>query len=130
MTYHNLQSHLPRWYTKICTLIRHTICESLVKMQYFRQEWSSILYENTQKFNKIKENSITYVYIWHANTTKYVYWSDTHSVNVWWRFVSPNTNVNSFCDIIFRDNNRHNPKITDRQTFLYIWSIYFLAKSN
>ena len=49
-------------------LIRHTICECLVKIQQFRQEWSLIMYENTQKRNKTKELSITcsYILIRHA----------------------------------------------------------------
>ena len=34
---------------KMCKSIRHTICESLVKIQYFRHEYSSIMDENTQK---------------------------------------------------------------------------------
>ena len=56
-------------------LIRHIICESLVKMQHFRQESSAIMYENIQK-NTIK--AITYSYIWHRTEKglichKYVY---------------------------------------------------------
>ena len=37
-------NHLTYWYTKIFTLIRHTISESLVKVQYSRHECSSIMY--------------------------------------------------------------------------------------
>ena len=33
----------------LITLIRHTICESLVEKQPFRHEWSSIIYKNTPK---------------------------------------------------------------------------------
>ena len=32
MTLHNLLLHLARRYIKICVLIRHTFCESLVKI--------------------------------------------------------------------------------------------------
>ena len=33
ITFHNQQSHLASWHTKVCTFIKHTICESLVKIQ-------------------------------------------------------------------------------------------------
>ena len=48
-TFHNLQSHLACWQIKMCTLIRLTICECLVKIQHFIHKCSSIMYENTQK---------------------------------------------------------------------------------
>ena len=48
-TFHNLLLHLECWHTKMCTLIRYTICDSVVKIQYFRHECSSIKYENTKK---------------------------------------------------------------------------------
>ena len=35
----------------------HTICESLVKIKYFRHECSSIMYENSQK-NAIKSKDL------------------------------------------------------------------------
>ena len=65
--FYNLQLRLACQYIKICdVLIRRTIiCENLVKMQYFRHEWSSIMYKNTQKRNKIKERSITCSHIRH-----------------------------------------------------------------
>ena len=47
--FHNLQSHLAYRYIKLCTLIRHTICESLVEIQQFRHKCSSIMYENSFK---------------------------------------------------------------------------------
>ena len=47
--FHNFQLHLACWHTKMFTLIRYTICESLMKIQQFRHEWSSKMYENTQK---------------------------------------------------------------------------------
>ena len=40
-TFHNRKSYFAYWHIKMCTLIRHTICESLAKIQYFRHEWSS-----------------------------------------------------------------------------------------
>ena len=55
-TFHNLQSHLACCHTKICTLIRHTICESLVKIHHFSHEYSLIIYENNEK-NAIKSDS-------------------------------------------------------------------------
>ena len=86
----------------MCTLIRNPISESLVKIEYFRHECSSIMYENTLKRNKIKRPSITCSYIWHKDTPKCVYWFDTHSVKVCWIYVIPNKNDIHFCDIFFR----------------------------
>ena len=71
-------------------------------IQYFRHEWSSIMYENTKKHNKIKRRSITCSCIWHANISKCLYWLDKHSVKVWWRYVLPNVNAAHFCDVFFR----------------------------
>ena len=73
-------------HSKMCILIGHTICESLVKMQQFRHEWSSIImYENTQKKrNKIKRHSIPYSYIGHFDISTYVYYLDIQLVKVWW----------------------------------------------
>ena len=78
------------WQNKFCTLIWHTICKSLMKIQYFGHEHSSIMYKIPKKRIKIKGPSITCSYIWHVNISKYVNWLDTHSVNVWWRYVPPN----------------------------------------
>ena len=58
--FHKMQSHLAFQHIKMCKLIRHTICESLVKLQQFKHEW---LYGNTKKPNKIKRLSITCNYI-------------------------------------------------------------------
>ena len=55
-----------------------------------------------KKCNKIKGRSVVCSHIWHVNNSKYVYWLDTHSMKVWWRYVLPNTNAFNFCDIIFR----------------------------
>ena len=41
----------------MCTLIRHTICESLEKIKHFRYEWSWIMYENSLK-KSIQSNSL------------------------------------------------------------------------
>ena len=48
-TFHNLQTHLTCSHSKMCTLVRHTIFENLVRIKYFKHECSSIIYENTQK---------------------------------------------------------------------------------
>ena len=48
-TLYNQQSYLAEWHSKMCTLIRHTIYEGLVKIQFLRHEYSSIMYDNTQK---------------------------------------------------------------------------------
>ena len=50
---------------QMCVLIRYTICESLIKIQYFRHEYSSILCKIRKKRNKIKRHSITCSHIWH-----------------------------------------------------------------
>ena len=47
-TFHYQQSHLTCWHTKMCTLIRNTICECLVNIQYFT--W--ILVNNVWKYPK------------------------------------------------------------------------------
>ena len=57
---------------KLCRLIGHTISESLVKIQYFRHECSSIMYINIQKLKKNKGRSITCGHIWHIDTPKCV----------------------------------------------------------
>ena len=99
-TFHNLKSDLAWRQTKILTLIRHTICESLVEMQLFRHELLSIMHENTKKKrNEITGLFITYSYMWHMNTSKCVYKLDTHSVKFWWSYVLPNTNAVQFCNI-------------------------------
>ena len=40
------------WHFDISVLIRYTISDSLLEMQQFRHECSSIMYENTQKTQK------------------------------------------------------------------------------
>ena len=40
-TFLNLQLHLACQHHKMCALIRHTICEGLVEIQSFRNEWFS-----------------------------------------------------------------------------------------
>ena len=37
--------------------------------------------------------------MWHVDKLKCVYYIETQSVKVWWRYVSPNTNAVNFCDI-------------------------------
>ena len=55
-------SHI--WHFYISALIRYTISEGLVEIQLFRHEWSSKMYENTQKKrNKIKRRFIACSYI-------------------------------------------------------------------
>ena len=83
----------------ICTLFKNTICKCLLKMKYFRRECSSIVYKKPKERNKIQE---AYSYIWLIDTSKYAYWLDTRSVEVWWSYVLPNSNAVNFCDIIFR----------------------------
>ena len=100
--FHNQQSHLACWYFKMCTLIRHTIYKSLVKILYFRHEYSSIMYENTQNRKIIKEPSITCRYIWHVNISKCTYLLDIHSVKVWWSYVLPNSNAVEIFNVFFR----------------------------
>ena len=66
--------HLACWHIKMCTLIGYTIRESLVKIQHYRHECSSIMYENTyKKYDKINGRAITCSYIWHIDTLKCVY---------------------------------------------------------
>ena len=102
-TFRNLQLHLVCWHTKICTLNRHNICESLVKIQHFKPKWLSIMFDNTKKkHTKIKRLPIICSYIWNNSTLKFAYWFNTYSVEVWWRYVLPNTNTVHFCDISFR----------------------------
>ena len=56
-----------------------------------------------KKRNKIKRRSITYSHTWHIDTSKYVYWLDTHFVTVCWRYLFPNPNTIIFCDNFFSD---------------------------
>ena len=87
------------------TLIRHTICESLVKIQYLGIVFCSLIMymKIIKKRYKIKGCSITCSYIWHViNMSKCVYLLDIHFVVVWWKYVLPNTNAIYFYDIIFR----------------------------
>ena len=61
-TFHNLQSHLACWHTKMFTLIRHTICESLVKISVYFQQYQINLTNFTysgfekQSINHLKVN--------------------------------------------------------------------------
>ena len=55
-----------------------------------------------KKRNKIEGRSITCSHIWHVNISKCVYWLETHSVKVWWRYVLPNVNAAHFWDVFFR----------------------------
>ena len=98
----------------MCTLIRHTICKSLPKIQYFRHECSLKMCKMKipNKRNKIKWLSIACSYIWHIDISKYVYWLDIQSVNVWWRCVLPNANAAHFCDIFFRHSVGDLPRKT------------------
>ena len=80
------KSHLACWYTKMFILIKHTICERLRKIQYFRHECSSI----------IKGRGIICSYIWRVNISKCVFCLNTYSVKVWWRYILPNTNALHF----------------------------------
>ena len=45
----SITSSLACWPSKMYTLIRDRICESLLKIRYFRHEYSTIMYENSQK---------------------------------------------------------------------------------
>ena len=91
-TFYKLLSHLAFWYTKMYTLIKHTVYKSLVKIQNFRHEWwSSII------CNQIKVRSR--YGIWHVDISEFVSWLDTHSVTVCWKYMLPNTNAIDFCDI-------------------------------
>ena len=38
-----------KYYVQMLILTKHTICESLMKIQYFRHEKSTTMYENTLK---------------------------------------------------------------------------------
>ena len=126
----------------MCTLIKHTICESLVKMQYFRHEWSSKMYENTQKIHiKIKGCSITCSHIWYYDTLKSVYRLNTHFLKVSWSYMLPNTNAVHFCDIgqCFHPaakNSVGNQKSfinfqNYRQTFLrFVWNVIIAEIAN
>ena len=98
-TFHNIQLHLVYWHDKMCRLIGHIICDSLVKIQYFRHECSSIIYEKIPKKNRIKGCSITCSHIWHIDVSECVYWLEAHSEKVWWRYGLPKANDVHFCSI-------------------------------
>ena len=86
------------WHVKMCILIRHTICESLVEIQS-DMNGRQLSMKIPKKWNKTKRRSITCTYIWHIDISKSVYQLNTHSVKVWWSYVLPNTNAVHFCDI-------------------------------
>ena len=70
-----MQSHLAYKYVRICVLIRNAICESLVKIERFKHEWSTNKCENLQNssiYSKIF--NLTSSSIWHIITSKFVYW--------------------------------------------------------
>ena len=50
---------------KLFSLSFHKIYESLIKIQYFRHEYSSMLYKIRKKRNKIKMHSIKCSHIWY-----------------------------------------------------------------
>ena len=66
---HNMQLHM-YW---------RTICEFLVKIQYFRHKWSSIIYKNTKKHDRVKEHSISCRRIWNF------YLQIEYTIYDWWR---------------------------------------------
>ena len=88
--FHNLQSHLAHRHTKLWIIIRHRVCESLVKIHYFRHEWS-FMYKIFKKRKKIKEHFITCSYIWYINTSGCVFCIEAQSV--FWRCVITNPKI-------------------------------------
>ena len=67
---------------------------SLVKSKRHSFYW---LFHLIHMVNEIK--SIICGHIWLVDISKCVYWSDTHSVNIWWRYVLQNANAAHFYDI-------------------------------
>ena len=64
----------------MCILIRHTICENLVKIQYFRHGYSSILCKIRKKLNKIKRLSITCSQIWLFDISELIRYTISNSL--------------------------------------------------
>ena len=75
-TFHDLQSHLACRHTKMCTLVRKTICESL-------DIYTSDM-KIPKKRNKIKGPFLTCSYIWHFGISECdTYLFNTYSVKFW-----------------------------------------------
>ena len=105
------------WHTKMYTLIRLIIRESLVEIHE-----QSIMYESTPE-NKKEElkSSITFSYIWHVDISKCMYQLDMNSVKVWWRYMLLNSNTVQPCDIFFRHDSVANlPKKQSRKSKICI----------
>ena len=47
--FRNLQSRPVYQYIKMYVLIKYKVCESLVKKQHFKHEWSSFMHKNISK---------------------------------------------------------------------------------
>ena len=87
-TCHNLQSHLACLHIKMCTLIKHSICESMVKILTLQTRMLvDYVWKFPKKRRKIKGPFITCGYIWDIYISKYIYWLEIHSMNVWWIYV-------------------------------------------
>ena len=78
--------------------------------------------------SKTKSSDVPYIVVTSGmsivNIAKCMYWLDTHSAKVWWRYVLSNTNAVHFCDFFcdigqfFRPsqiNSLKNQKFGDRQ---------------
>ena len=100
--FYNLRWHLACWYVYWLDIQSVKV---LSRCNTSNIEGRYLCVKILKKHNKIRHRSITLVYIWLVNISKYVYYLDTHSVKVWWRYVLPNWNVAHFCDIIFIHKN-------------------------
>ena len=70
-------------------MIRQTIHKSLVDMQHFMHEFSSILCKTSKKRNKIRRHSITCSHIWHFDISILI----RQSVKFWWRYNNSDMNA-------------------------------------
>ena len=120
------------------TLIKHTICVSLVKILTL-QTWILVNY-----LWKYSTENLTYSYFnKNIRKSKFAYWIDTHSVKVLWRYVLLNTNCHSFLWHFFQmlptcpnkdwirttdgDKDRQNSEITNRHFLVFPESCLYIV---
>ena len=128
----------------MCELIKRTICESLVKIQYFRHEWSIIMCEYTKK--KTKKIQMAFHNLQSHMASRFIKMCVLIRPPFYEGLVKicdSKSKCRSFLWIFFSDigqcfhlaiktvlettmtDDRQNFRITDRQTFLrFVWNVF------
>ena len=79
------------------------------------------------KFAKKRNDIITCDSNWHANISECVYWLDTHSIKVWWRYSTSDMN-GSYLYLKILKKKKHN-KIYGRLIKIVRTQLYWIFKT-